>query len=75
MPMNDFIRSIATNAMLILLLFTLAQSRYRPLVQWAALAVIVCLDTGMNIWFYLQGDYTTLAKLDIAFFIVVGVVT
>jgi signal transduction histidine kinase len=74
MELYDIIRSAATNAMLVMLLFTLAQSRYRAPVQWAALAVIVCLNTGLNIWFYLQDDYTTLAKLDIVYFIFVGIV-
>lgn len=58
-----------------MLLFTLAQSKYRMYIQWGAFIVISILNTALNIRFYLQGDYTTLAKMDIAFFIFVGVVT
>jgi signal transduction histidine kinase len=74
MQLYDIIRSVATNAMLVMLLFTLARSKFRARVQWAALIVIVCLNTSLNIWFYLQGDYTTLAKLDIVFFGFVGII-
>jgi signal transduction histidine kinase len=69
----DILRSIVTNAMLAALLFTLARPKYRPQTLWVALAAIVSLDFAMNVFFYLRNDYTTLGKLDILFFILVGI--
>lgn len=73
MQLYDILRSIVTNAMLAALLFTLARPKYRPQALWVALAAIVSLDLALNIFFYLRNDYTTLGKLDILFFILVGV--
>ncbi len=73
MQLYDLLRSIVTNTMLAALLITLARPKYRPYTLWAALAAIVLLDLAMNVFFYMQNDYTTLGKLDILFFILVGV--
>ena len=73
MHFYDILRSIVTNAMLSMLLFTLARPKYRPRAQWVALAAIVVIDLAMNAVFYLRNDYTTLGKLDILFFILVGI--
>ncbi|MEA5064702.1 MAG: GHKL domain-containing protein [Eubacteriales bacterium] len=73
MRLYDILRSIVTNAMLAELLFTLARPKYRPQTLWVALAAIVSLDLALNVFFYLRNDYTTLGKLDILFFILVGV--
>ena len=73
MQFYDILRSIVTNIMLSALLFTLARPKYRPQAQWVALAVIVSLNLALNVYFYLRNDYTTLGKLDILFFILVGV--
>ncbi len=73
MQLYDILRSIVTNAMFTELLFTLARPKYRPHTRWVALAVIVLANLAMNIFFYLRNDYTTLGKLDILFFILIGV--
>ncbi len=73
MQFYDILRSIVTNVMLAGLLFTLARPKYRPQTLWVALAAIVSLDMALNVFFYLRNDYTTLGKLDILFFILVGV--
>lgn len=75
MEVYDIIRSLVTNAMLVILLFTLAQPKCKQRTLWAALAAIVTADLALNVFFYLRGDYTTLAALDIAFFILVGAAT
>ena len=75
MELYDIIRSLVTNAMLVVLLFTLAQPKYKKYTLWAALAVIVAADLALNVFFYLRSDYTTLAMLDIAFFVLVGTAT
>ena len=72
MLLNDILRSLVTNAMVVMLLFTLAQPKFRKRTLWAVLAVIVMLDLALNIYFYLRGNYTTLAALDILFFILVS---
>ncbi|HNX61768.1 MAG TPA: GHKL domain-containing protein [Candidatus Limiplasma sp.] len=72
MQLYDIFRSIVTNAMLATLLFSLAQPRCRMRTLVAALVAIVTLDLALNIVFYLRNDYTTLGKLDILFFILVG---
>lgn len=72
MQLYDILRSIVTNAMFSALLFTLARPKYRPQTLWAVLVAIVSLDAALNAFFYLRNDYTTLGKLDILFFILVG---
>ena len=72
MQFHDILRSIVTNTMLVALLFTLARPKYRPQTLGVALVAIVSLDLALNILFYLRNDYTTLGKLDILFFILVG---
>ncbi len=73
MQFCDFLRSIVTNIMLVALLFTLARPKCRPRTLLMALAAIVVLNLMLNVYFYLQNDYTTLSKLDILFFIFVGI--
>ena len=73
MQLYDILRSLVTNAMLIILLFTLARPKYSQRILLSVLVSIVTLDLGLNIFFYLREDYTTLAKLDIVFFILVGI--
>lgn len=75
MQLYDILRSLVTNSMLVTLLFTLAQPKVKKRTLWLALAAIVLVDLALNIFFYLRGDYTTLAALDIAFFIIVGAAT
>ena len=72
---QDIIRSLVTNALLIALLFTLAKPKCRKRTLWLAFAAIVVTDLAMNAFFYLRGDYTTLAMLDIVFFVIVGAAT
>ena len=73
MQLYDILRSIVTNAMLVALLFTLARPKYRPRTLGVVMAAIVSVDLALNVFFYLRNDYTTLGKLDILFFILVGV--
>lgn len=75
MQAYDIIRFLVTNAMLMALLFTLARPKYRRWTIFAVLVVIVALDFALNIFCYLKSDYTTLAALDIAFFIFIGAIT
>lgn len=72
MFLQDILRSIVTNAMFTILLFTLARPKCRPQTLWVTLVAIVVFDLALNIFFYLRNDYTTLGKLDILFFILVG---
>ncbi|MEG0985683.1 MAG: GHKL domain-containing protein [Cloacibacillus sp.] len=75
MALYDILRSLVTNALLVALLFTLAQPKDRKHTPWITMTAIVATDLVINIFFYLRGDYTTLATLDIVFFILVGVAT
>lgn len=75
MQLYDILRALITNTMLVALLFTLARSKFRLRTLGAVLAAIVVADLALNIIFYLRNDYTTLAKLDIVFFILVGIAT
>lgn len=74
MLLYDILRSMITNVMLTVLLVTLAQPKCRKRTLWFALTAIVVLDMALNIIFYLRNDYTLLGKLDILFFILIGVV-
>lgn len=75
MHIYDILRSLVTNALLIALLFTLAQPKCQKRTLWAVFVAIVAMDLAMNAFFYLRADYTTLAALDIVFFILVGAAT
>jgi hypothetical protein len=72
MEATDILRSFVTNALLVGLLFTLARPKCRRRTFWAVYCGIVLLDLALNIYFYMRNDYTTLGKLDILFFILIG---
>jgi len=72
MEFYDILRSLVTNAGLVTLLFTLARPKCRPRTEYLVLAAIVLADFGANLYFYSRGDYTMLAKTDIAFFLLAG---
>ncbi len=73
MELYDILRSLVTNACLVTLLFTLARPKCRPRTEYLVLIAIVLADFASNLWFYSRGDYTMLAKADIAFFLLAGV--
>ena len=73
MEFYDILRSLVTNLGLVTLLFTLARPKCRPRTEYLVLAAIVLADFAANLWFYSLGDYTMLAKTDIAFFLLAGV--
>lgn len=75
MELYDIIRSIVTNAMIVALLFTLAQPKVQKRTLWFAFVSIVVLNFAMNAFFYLRADYTTLALIDMLFFIFIGAAT
>lgn len=75
MQIYDILRSLVTNALLVWLLFTLAQPKFGKKTLWLVLSGIVLADFALNAVFYLRGDYTTLATMDIVFFIFVGAAT
>lgn len=73
MQLYDIVRSIVTDTMLAALLFTLARPKYPPRVLRLALIAIVALGLALSVFFYLRNDYTTLGKLSIPCFILVGI--
>ena len=75
MELYDILRSLVTNAMIVALLFTLAQPKVRNRTLWVAFVAIVALNFAMNAFFYLRADYTTLALIDMLFFIFIGAAT
>ncbi len=74
MQLYDILRSFVTNAMLIALLFTLARPKVRTGTLRFSFFVIIALNFVMSTFFYIRADYTTLALLDMLFFILVGVI-
>ncbi len=74
MQLYDILRSFVTNAMLIALLFTLAQPKVRTGTLRFAFIAIIILNFAMSAFFYIRADYTTLALLDMLFFVLVGVI-
>lgn len=75
MQLYDILRSLVTNAMIVALLFTLAQPKVRKRTLWFVFIAIVITNYAMNTFFYLRSDYTTLALLDMLFFIIIGAAT
>lgn len=72
MQVYDIARSLVTNVLLVSLLFTLAQPKVSKKKLCLIFIMIVAMDLALNILFYLQNDYTALAVLDVAFFVLVG---
>lgn len=75
MEIYDLARSLVTNFLLVTLLFTLARPRARRTIINTVLVGIVLLNFGLNAFFYLKQDYSSLAVGDIVFFVAVGVLT
>lgn len=75
MELYDILRSLVTNTLFFALLFSLARPKYSKSTLWLTMIAMVTVDLVFNIYFYLKGDYTTLAMFDIAFFILVGAST
>mgnify|MGYP001212038701 CR=1 FL=1 len=73
MQFYDILRSLVTNAFLVVLLFTLARPKCRPRTEYLVLVAIILADFAANLWFYSRGDYTMLAKTDIAFYLLAGI--
>lgn len=69
----DLFRSFVTTIMLVVLLFTLAQPKFDKKIHMSALIIIVATNVAKSMCFYLEKDYTTLAKFDILFFIIIGI--
>ncbi|MFA6935329.1 MAG: GHKL domain-containing protein [Sphaerochaetaceae bacterium] len=68
----DLLRSLITNAGLAVLLFSLGKPRKSLRLRVIVVVLIVLVDMAANLYFYLRGDYSDLAKFDILFFILVG---
>lgn len=71
----DVLRSLVTNALLIALLFTLAQPKCKKRTLWAVFVSVVTIDLAVNVFFYMRDDYTALAAFDLVFFVLVGAAT
>ena len=74
--MNDLISNIlrgsVTAVMNILLLFTLAKSKYGRSGTIIVATSVFVLNIASSIWFYMRGDLTALARFDIVMFVVIG---
>lgn len=66
----NLLRCSVSAIMNALLLFTLAQPKYGKKVMITAVLGVFSVDICSSIYFYLQGDFTTLAKFDILLFFV-----
>lgn len=71
--LSDLVRSSVTNTMLVILLFTLAQPKFGKRVQIPAIIAIAVIDFVVNLYFYMTKDYTTLAKFDILYFVMISI--
>lgn len=61
---SSILRGIVSNLMIALLIFSLARPKYGRRVMFSVIAASVLLDVGVNIYFYINGDYSALAKFD-----------
>lgn len=71
----DLLRSLITNAGLAVLLFSLGKPRKSLRLRVIVIVLIVIADMAANLYFYLRDDYSDLARFDILFFILVGLVS
>lgn len=70
----DLLRAFVTDAMLILLLCTMAMPKYRDKrIYGVATALILAVNLGANYYFYLSEDYTAVFYVDLAMLLVIGV--
>lgn len=71
----DLLRAFVTDAMLILLLCTMAMPKYRDKkIYVGATAIILATNLGANYYFYLAEDYTAVFYVDLAMLLVIGIV-
>lgn len=71
----DLLRAVITNVMLVALLYTMSQPKYNK--KWiyiTATLVVVVIDLGLNFYFYLQQDYTSIFKVDLFLLLIIAVV-
>lgn len=69
----DLLRSTTTNVMVLLLLMTLAQPRYRTWVMALPVAAVILICPVLEISLYLRRDYTRVAQLNLALIVVICV--
>lgn len=70
----DVLRAIVTDAMLILLLCTMATPKYKS--KWVYVLVTVVLlviNLGANYYFYREQDYTSVFYIDLFMLLVIGI--
>lgn len=60
----SILRGLLSNLMIVLLIFSLARPKYGKRVMFLVIAASVLFDVGVNIYFYLIGDLSAIAKFD-----------
>ena len=70
----DLLRAVVTDAMLVLLLCTMATPRYKSKAVYAlAIALILSINISANYYFYRTQNYTAVFYVDLAMLLVIGV--
>lgn len=74
--MNDLMvnlfRGSVSSVMNVILLFTLARSRFDRKINIMVAAFVFALNILSTIWFYLYGDLTGLSRFNLVIFLIVG---
>ncbi len=65
----DILRSSVSGIMFTFLLFTMAQPKYGKKRMYMAILCVLIIDLVSSVYFYLEKDYTTLAKFDVFLFL------
>ena len=70
----DLLRAVVTDAMLVLLLCTMATPRYKSKAVYAlAIALILSINISANYYFYRTQNYTAVFYVDLAMLLVIGI--
>ena len=70
--MVDLFRGSVSSVMNVILLFTLARSRFDRKINIMVAAFVFALNILSTIWFYLYGDLTGLSRFNLVIFLIVG---
>jgi len=71
----NMLRSVMSNIMMVLFLFSLAQPKYNRKTLLLLSSVPLIVDISVSFYFYLQNDYTSLAKFDVVLVVVLCLVS
>lgn len=71
----DILRAIVTDMMIIMLIFTMSTPKYKKkIIYISATGILILINLGINLYFYLTGDYSAVVLTDIFMLLLISIV-